>query len=568
MQNSGGSFDYDYVIVGSGFGGSVSALRLAEKGYRVAVIEQGRRWTPDNLPKTNWRFWDFAWRPALGLRGFFNTTLFRRVMILSGCAVGGGSITYAQTLLIPPDRVWEQGGWKGMDDWKKVMPQYYARAKRMLGVTLNRRRAPADDKLLEMAKATGCEDTFRLEDVGVFFGDDDKPQGAEYDDPFFGGAGPKRKSCVGCGGCMVGCRFDAKNTLDKNYLYLAESLGVEVRPETKVIDIRTLGGAGDGSEGYELTMKPTFRRFGGERTKLRARGVIISGASLGSQALLLDVKDRGSLPNISDRVGKEVRTNSESLLGVRYPGCSEDLSTGIAIGSGIYMDQYTHIEATRYPDGSNIASFLFTPLTGGKPGISRIFTWLGAVAKLLVTKPLKGVRVLAPYRFSNETIIFLVMQTLDAHIDLQWKRAWFWPFKKQLTSSGARIPTFIPEANEFTKKAAEATGGIGMSSMSEILFNVPTTAHCMGGCGMGETAKEGVIDSKHRVHNYQNLYVIDGSTISSNLGVNPSLTITALAERAMSFIPAKDGDGAKVTLIEGDETEKAGGVPADPVPAG
>ncbi|MEH6486143.1 MULTISPECIES: GMC family oxidoreductase [Pseudomonas] len=554
MANESSEFDFDYVIVGSGFGGSVSALRLAEKGYSVAVIEQGRRWTPQSLPKTSWQFWDFIWSPQVGLRGFFKINLFKRVMVLSGCGVGGGSITYAQTLLVPPEKIWQQGTWKGLEDWQKIMPAYYDLAKRMLGVTENRRRAPADDKLYEMAKVWGCEDTFKLENVGVFFGDDDKPQGAEYNDPYFGGAGPKRKSCNACGGCMVGCKYDSKNTLDKNYLYLAEQLGVEVKAETKVLDVSPIAGAVDGSEGYRLTLRPTFKRFG-EKTQITARSVIFSAASLGTQDLLLRMKDSGALPNLSEQLGKQVRTNSESLLGVRYPGSDLDLSTGIAIGSGIQIDQFTHVEATRYPSGSNIISFLFTPLTGGKPGITRPLSWLGAVAKLLVTNPVKGLRALMPYRFANETMIFLVMQTVDAHIDFSLKRPWFWPFSKQMTSSSKRIPTFIPEANNFTEKVAKATDGIGLSSISEILFNVPTTAHCMGGCCMGDTAKTGVIDNQHRVHNYKNLFVIDGSTISSNLGVNPSLTITALAERAMSFIPPKEDGAQNVQHIQGDETK-------------
>lgn len=531
--------DYDYVIIGSGFGGSVSAYRLSEKGYKVAVLEQGRRWTPDNLPKTNWKFWDYLWMPFFALKGFLSLRLFRHVMILHGNAVGGGSVTYAQTLLVPPDSVWRDGNWAGLDDWQATMPAHYATAQRMLGVTENKRPGAADYRLKEMAKAAGVEDSFYYTNVGVFFGQEGDTPGTEYPDPYFGGEGPPRKSCIGCGACMVGCRHDAKNTLDKNYLYLAEKRSAEVRAQTRVVDVKPLNDQADGAEGYEITTVPTFARLFKKRSKLTAQNVIFSASSLGSQELLFKLKDAGSLPNISDDLGKRVRTNAESILGVRYPGTQQDLSKGIAIGSGIYIDEHTHIEAVRYPDGSNLLSGLFTVLTGGRAGPSRVLSWLLAMLKLLATRPLTGIRALLPWRWSRETVVFLVMQTVDGHINMRWQRPWYFPFIKKLTSHGDRIPTFIPEANAFTEKAAQATGGVGLSTITEIAFNVPMTAHCMGGCAMGETPEQGVIDARNRVFNYRNLYVVDGAMLSANLGVNPSLTITALAERAMSFIPAK-----------------------------
>jgi cholesterol oxidase len=530
-------FDYDYLVIGSGFGGSVSALRLTQKGYRVLVIEQGRRWTPKNLPTSNWKVWNYLWKPVLGLRGFLSLRLFRHVMIMHGNAVGGGSITYAQTLLIPPKSVWTEGGWAQLDDWESVMPNHYATAKRMLGVIQNQRPAASDEKLREMARADGVEDTFYYTDVGVFFGDEHDAPGTEYEDPYFGGDGPRRKSCIACGGCMVGCRYDAKNTLDKNYLYLAEGLGAEVRAETKVVDVRPLNGVVDGAEGYAITTVGSFSRFFKSSQSFTARSVVLSASSLGTQDLLFNLKDKGSLPNISDDLGNRVRTNSESILGVRYPGAKEDLSKGIAIGSGIHIDPHTHIEAVRYPDGSNLLSGLFTVLTGGRPGSIRLILWFKAMLMLLGRKPVSGLRSLLPWRFSRETVILLVMQTLDGHINMRWKRRWYWPFSKGLSTEGDRIPTFIPEANAFVEKVAHATGGIGLSSLSEIAFNVPMTAHCMGGCAMSSSSETGVIDAQNRVFNYQNMYVIDGSMLSANLGVNPSLTITALAERAMSFIP-------------------------------
>ncbi len=531
--------DYDFVVVGSGFGGSVSACRLSEKGYKVLVIEQGRRWTPENLPKTNWKFWDYLWMPFVGLKGFLSLRLFKHVFILHGNAVGGGSITYAQTLLVPPQSVWDDGNWAGLDRWQEVMPEYYAVAKRMLGVTQNRRPGPADAKLKEMAKAAGVEDSFYYTDVGVFFGKDSDAPGTKYPDPYFEGQGPARQSCQACGGCMVGSRFGAKNTLDKNYLYLAEQQGAEVRAETKVVDVQPLNGKVDGADGYEITTVPTFARLFKKRSKVTAQNVVFAASSLGTQGLLFDLKNRGSLPNISDDLGKRVRTNAESILGVRYPGTKEDMSGGIAIGSGIYIDEHTHIEAVRYPKGSNLMSGLFTVLTGGRAGAVRPLYWIAALLKLILKNPVRGIRAILPWRWASETVIFLVMQTVEGHINMRWQRPWYFPFIKKLTTHGDRISTFIPEANAFTEKAAQATGGVGLSTVTEIAFNVPMTAHCMGGCAMAQSPDKGVIDAQNRVFNYKNMYVVDGAMLSANLGVNPSLTITALAERAMSFIPAK-----------------------------
>ncbi len=531
----------DFVVIGSGFGGSVSALRLAEKGYRVAVLEQGRRWTAENLPKSNWRVARWIWEPALGLRGFFSMRFFRHLVVLHGNAVGGGSITYGNVLLVPPERVWRQGSWAGLNDWERVMPGHYATAQRMLGVTTNRRLGPADERLREMARQGGAEGSFYPTEVGIFFGDDRDEPGASYPDPFFGGAGPERKSCNACGGCMVGCRHDAKNTLDRNYLYLAERRGAEVLAESRVVDVRPLSGREDGSQGYAVEFVSLAKGSRGRRRTLTCRGVVFAASSLGTQDLLFRLKEKHSLPRISGALGADVRTNAESLIGVRFPGTPVDLSQGVAIGSGIYIDEHTHIEAVRYPRGSDAMGLISTVMAPGRGGRVHVLTWLGTLLRLLVTRPVRTLRVLFPFGWARETLIFLCMQTLEGRLTMRLGRRWFWPFSKRLTTHGARIPAYIPAAHEFAIKAAAATGGVPLASVTEILLNVPMTAHCIGGAVMGRTPEEGVCDGRNRVFGYRNMYICDGSVLGANLGVNPALTITALTEHAMSHIPPKAG---------------------------
>ena len=529
--------DYDYIVIGSGFGGSVSALRLAEKGYRVAVMEMGRRWNPEDFPKTNWSIRRFIWRPALGLRGFFNISVFRHVLIFHGCAVGGGSITYANTLLVPKDEVWENGSWAGLADWKTEMPAHYRTALRTLGVIENRVLGPADEILQRAAHAAGVGDTFYRTNVAVYQGPEGSPGGETHPDPYFGGEGPARTTCIGCGGCMVGCRYNAKNSLDKNYLYLAEKRGAQVFPETRVVDVRPLAGRPDGSAGYEVRTIRSTTWFRKQPRKFTCRGVVFAASALGTMDLLLRLKENGSLASISDRVGDYVRTNAESLIGVRIPNAPQSLSTGVAIGSGIYLDDHTHIEATRYPAGSDAMGLLSTLLTGGRPGPNRIFLWLQTLVGSLVRHPLRTWRCLRPSGWARESLILLCMQTLDGFIAMRLGRRWYFPFGKVLVSRGKRVPTFIPQANEFARKAAELVGGVAMSLTTEILFDIPGTAHILGGCAMADSAEHGVVDHRGRVFGYQNMYVCDGSVVSANLGVNPSLTITAVAERSMSYIP-------------------------------
>ncbi|HUJ23971.1 MAG TPA: GMC family oxidoreductase [Bryobacteraceae bacterium] len=530
-------YDFDFIVIGSGFGGSVTAHRLTEKGYRVAVMEMGRRWTPDNLPHTNWMIWRWIWRPGMALRGFFNIELFRHVVIMHGCAVGGGSVTYANTLLVPKDSIWETGTWASLAPWKAEMPAYYATAERMLGVTENRVLGPADHILKQVADAAGVGDTYYRTRVAVFQAPEGEAGGKTYPDPYFGGEGPERTTCIGCGGCMMGCRYNSKNSLDKNYLYLAEKHGARVYAETKVVDVRPLNQTADGSEGYEIRTVKSTAWLRKQPRRFTCRGVVFAASALGTMDLLFRLKEKRSLPAVSDQLGNRVRTNAESLIGVRVPRSREDLSKGLAIGSGIYLDEYTHIEATRYPEGSDAMGFLATLLTGGRPGRTRILLWLRNLLVSFLRHPIRTVRCLHPFGWARESLIMLCMQTLEGYIDMRLGRIWFWPFRKTLVSQGAPIPTYIPQANAFAEKAARLMGGTAMSMVTEILFNVPGTAHILGGCPMAGSPDRGVVDDRHRVFGYRNMYVCDGSVIAANLGVNPSLTICALTERAMSHIP-------------------------------
>ena len=540
MPHDTDQYDFDFIVIGSGFGGSVTALRLVEKGYRVAVMEMGRRWTPENLPKTSWSMHRWFWRPGIALRGFFNMRFFRHVTILHGCAVGGGSITYACTMLRPPDNVWDSGSWKGLDDWKSQMPKHYDTASRMLGVTVNRILGPADKLLRKVAESVGVGETFYRTSVAIFQAPEGVQGGVTFPDPYFNGEGPERTTCEGCGGCMMGCRHGAKNTLDKNYLYLAEKRGATVFAETRVVDVQPLDGATDGSSGYRVSTEKSIAFLMREPRSFTCRGVVFAASALGTMELLFRLKDKKSLPNLSDQVGRYVRTNSESLIGVRVPDTKDDLSKGVAIGSGIYIDEHTHIEAVRYPKGSDSMSAWCTILTGGRPGPGRIGLWLKNLWVSAIRHPIRTFRIMQPFGWARESVILLCMQALDGHIDMRWERPAFWPFRKMLVSRGERIPTFIPAANKFAEHFASVVGGSPMSMLPEILFDIPGTAHCLGGCVMAASAEKGVVDYRNRVFGYKNMYVCDGSVVSANLGVNPSLTITALTERAMSFIPPSD----------------------------
>lgn len=533
--------DYDWLVVGSGFGGSVAAWRLTEKGYRVGVLESGRRFADDEFPRSTWDLRRYFFAPRLGLRGIFRLSLFKDVSVVSGAGVGGGSLGYANTLYRARSRFYSDPQWSELDDWERSLVPHYDEAERMLGLTHVTADDPGDDLLREFGAHLGVTETYAKTRVGIFYG----APGETVDDPYFGGEGPRRTGCVNCGRCMVGCPVGAKNTLVKNYLWFAERNGAQIQPERQVVDVRPLG-AGDGSDGYLVTSERSGAWLRKDRRTHSAANIVLAAGALGTNRLLQRCRLGGSLPRVSPRLGRLVRTNSESILAVTAPEDSGiDFSQRVAITGSIYPDADTHIETVVYGTDGDSMSLLHTLLVGDGSHITRPLKFLFAA----IRHPLTFLRVCNPRGWSKRTIILLVMQTHDNAIKLIPIRNRFGGLRLQTAQDSDKpIPTFIPVANEAAEWIAKRIGGIPQSSFAEALASIPTTAHILGGAVIGRSPETGVVDERHRVFGYESLLVCDGSVVPANVGVNPSLTITALAERAMSFVPAAG-------TSEGDELE-------------
>jgi cholesterol oxidase len=543
--------DYDWIVIGSGFGGSVSALRLAEKGYSVCVLECGRRFADDDFAKSAWDLRRYIWSPRLGLRGILRLTLFKDVFVASGSGVGGGSLGYANTLYRARPAFFSDPQWSELADWESELRPHYEVAERMLGVTDYEGLGPADELLREYGEEIGAAETFSNTRVGVFFGE----PGREVSDPYFGGAGPARSGCLRCGSCMVGCRYGAKNTLVKNYLWFAEGLGAEVFPERQVTDVRPLGST-DGADGYAVTSVRPGAWVRRRRSVLTSKGVVLAAGPLGTNQLLADCKHRGALPRLSEHLGHVVRTNSESVQAVTARDDSRDFTKSVAITSSIYPDPDTHIEVVTYGKGGDAISRLFTTMTGKGTRLTRPLQWIVAMLR----HPLQTMRLLWPHKWSRRTVILLVMQSTDTAMRLVSKR--------RLLGRGVRLqteqdperpnPTWLAAAEKVTLWFAGRIGGIPQGGLTESTLNIPTTAHILGGAVIGADPEHGVVDAQNRVYGYKDLLVCDGAAIPANPGVNPSLTITAVAEHAMGAVPLKQG--AEVRPLP------QGARPAEPAP--
>jgi cholesterol oxidase len=526
-------FDYDWVVVGSGFGGSVSALRLAQKGYRVAVLESGRRFADHEFATATRDVRRFNWIPQLGLRGILRLTMFRDIFVLSGSGVGGGSLGYANTLYRPREHFYGNPQWAELGDWEQELSGFYDEAERMLGVTPYDRDGVADLLLKEYAGSIGRADTYRRTPVGVFLGE----PGKTVPDPYFGGEGPDRTGCLRCGQCMIGCRYGAKNTLVKNYLWFAERLGVEVLADRQVTDIRPLGD-GSGSDGYEVTHDRSGSLLRHGRRKLRARGVVVAAGTLGTNRLLFRCKLAGSLPRVSDRLGYMVRTNSEAIMTVCAPEGSEfDFSDAVAITSSIHTDADTHIEVVTYGRGGDSQGYLRQLMvTAGTRGTRPIHFALAAARH-----PRRALGAFRVKGISPRSIILLVMQSLDNSMRIK--------VRGRLPGGNVMLtteqdpehpnPDRIDVAYDVARWFERRIGGTAYAGATEAVLGIPLTAHILGGAVIGASADTGVVDERHRVFGYENLLVCDGAAVPANVGANPSLTITALAERAMTFIPDK-----------------------------
>lgn len=518
-------FDYDVVVIGSGFGGSVSALRLTEKGYRVGVLEAGRRFADHEFARTSWHVRDYLFAPLLGCTGILRITPFPDVMVVTGAGVGGGSLGYGNTLYEPPDAFFSDRQWAGITDWKAELAPYYDQAKRMLGVTPNPWTSPADEVMRDVAEELGVGHTYRPTPVGVFFGDDETAPGTRVRDPFFGGMGPDRRACTHCGECLTGCRHGAKNTTVKNYLHLAEKAGAAVHPLTTVTEVRPLPGGG-----YACSCVHTTQRR--RQRVVTAEQVVFAASALGTQRLLHRMRDRGVLPRLSRRLGVLSRTNSEAVLAARTTRRDAGFHRGVAISSSLHPDDVTHVEPVRYGRGSNLLGLLATVLVDPVPGTPR---WRAGLSELVRRR--RDLPALHnPRHWSEETIALLVMQSLDNSVTTYTRRGLFGRRMVTKQGEGEPNPTWIPAGHEVARRVAARIGGIASGGWNDF-FDRPLTGHFIGGCVIGDSPETGVVDAYHRVYGHPGLHIVDGSTVSANLGVNPSLTITAQAERAMALWP-------------------------------
>ncbi len=521
-------FDYDWLVIGSGFGGSVAALRLAEKGYSVGVLEAGRRFRDEDFAKTTWDAKNFNWIPSLGMRGILRLTAFKDVLIASGAGVGGGSLVYANTLYRAAPEFYQNPQWAEMGDWASDLEPHYDAAERMLGVQTVPRGSVGQEYLKEVGRHFGVEDTFRRTPCGVFFG---KP-GEIVPDPYFGGEGPDRTGCIFCGECMQGCRTGAKNTLMKNYLWFAERRGAKIHPQRHVVDVRPIG-ADDGSDGYRVVTTRPGAWFNRQTREFRARGVVFSAGALGTNQLLAKCKLDGSLPHISEKLGHLVRTNSESILAVTMPKGTRHVWNDVMISSSVHPKPDTHIEFNTFGRHADSMSLLYTLMTGKGTRLTRPLKWLGNA----IRHPGKFLKTLWPVGWSERSVVWLVMQTLDNAIAFRARRGLFGRVKLTTEQDPLKPnPTFIEVANQAAEFLADKHGGVAQSGILEALANIPTTAHILGGAVIAPDARRGVVDRGSRVFGYRNMLICDGSTMPANPGVNPSLTITAMSEHAMSQV--------------------------------